>query len=75
MISLIIQQLYREINLSEATVRRAIRDLMKAGVITTEQRYRTKGSILMRIFLIFVTPNQSENSRSKRENLVYDSGQ
>lgn len=33
----------REIKLSEATVRRAIRDLKKAGVITTEQRYRTKG--------------------------------
>lgn len=33
----------REIKLSEATVRRAIRDLRKAGLIETEQRYRTKG--------------------------------
>lgn len=33
----------REIKLSEATVRRAIRDLRKAGLIVTEQRYRTKG--------------------------------
>lgn len=33
----------REIKLSEATVRRAIKDLRKAGVIETEQRYRTKG--------------------------------
>lgn len=33
----------REIKLSEATVRRGIRDLEKAGLIKTEQRYRTKG--------------------------------
>lgn len=32
-----------ELKLSEATVRRAIRDLRKEGVIETEQRYRTKG--------------------------------
>lgn len=33
----------REIKLSEATVRRAIKDLRKAGLIETEQRYRMKG--------------------------------
>lgn len=33
----------REIKLSEATVRRAIKDLRKAELIETEQRYRTKG--------------------------------
>lgn len=33
----------REIKLSEATVRRGIRDLEKEGLIKTEQRYRTKG--------------------------------
>lgn len=32
-----------EIKLSEATVRRAIRDLKKAELLKTEQRYRTKG--------------------------------
>lgn len=32
-----------EIKLSEATVRRAIKDLRKVGVIETEQRFRTKG--------------------------------
>lgn len=32
-----------EIKLSEATVRRAIKDLRKAGVIETEQRFRSKG--------------------------------
>lgn len=32
-----------EIKLSEATVRRAIRDLRNAGLIYTEQRYRMKG--------------------------------
>lgn len=32
-----------DIKLSEATVRRAIRDLRKVGLIETEQRYRTKG--------------------------------
>lgn len=33
----------REIKLSETTVRRAVRDLRKAGLLETEQRYRTKG--------------------------------
>lgn len=33
----------REIKLSEATVRRAIKDLRKVGLIETEQRYRMKG--------------------------------
>ena len=32
-----------EIKLSEATVRRAIRDLKIAELLKTEQRYRTKG--------------------------------
>lgn len=42
----------REIKLSEATVRRGIRDLEKANLIKTEQRYRTKGgksSLLYRL--------------------------
>lgn len=42
----------REIQLSEKTVRRAIRDLCKANVIAKEQRYRTKGgksSLLFRL--------------------------
>lgn len=42
----------REIKLAEATVRRAIRDLRKAGLVETEQRYRTKGgksSLLFRL--------------------------
>ena len=33
----------RDIKLSEATVRRGIRDLRKAGLVETEQRYRVKG--------------------------------
>lgn len=33
----------KEIKLSQATVRRAIKDLRKAGLIETEQRYREKG--------------------------------
>ena len=33
-----------DIKLSPATVRRAIKDLKKAGLIETEQRYREKGS-------------------------------
>lgn len=32
-----------ELKLSESTIRRALRDLRKAGLIETEQRYRTKG--------------------------------
>ena len=33
----------KDIKLSEATIRRALRDLKKAGLIETEQRYRTNG--------------------------------
>lgn len=33
----------KDIKLSEATVRRALRDLKKAGLLETEQRYRTNG--------------------------------
>ena len=33
----------REIKLSPSTVRRALHDLRKAGLVATEQRYRTKG--------------------------------
>lgn len=42
----------REIKLSEATVRRAIRDLRKAGLVETEQRYRTKGGKSSLLFQI-----------------------
>ena len=41
-----------DIKLSPATVRRAIKDLRKAGLLTTAQRYREKGgksSLLYRI--------------------------
>jgi len=33
----------KEIKLSQATVRRAIKDLRKAGLLKTSQRYRDKG--------------------------------
>ncbi len=33
----------KELKLSESTARRALKDLKKAGLITTEQRYREKG--------------------------------
>ena len=42
----------RELKLSESTVRRGIRDLEKAGLLKTEQRYRTTGgksSLLFRL--------------------------
>ncbi len=32
-----------ELKLSESTVRRAIKDLKKAGILTTVQRYRANG--------------------------------
>lgn len=41
-----------EIKLSEATVRRAIRDLRNAGLIDTEQRYRAKGGKSSLLFKI-----------------------
>lgn len=33
----------KELKLSQSTIRRALRDLRKAGLLETEQRYRTKG--------------------------------
>ena len=33
----------KDIKLSEATIRRALRDLKKAGLLETEQRYRPNG--------------------------------
>ncbi len=33
----------RELKLSESTVRRALRDLRKEGLVETEQRYRDNG--------------------------------
>ena len=33
----------KELKLSQSTVRRALKDLKKAGLITTEQLYREKG--------------------------------
>lgn len=41
-----------DIKLSPATVRRAIRDLKKAGLIKTEQRYREKGGKSSLLFKI-----------------------
>ena len=32
-----------ELKLSQSTVRRALQDLRKAGLLETEQRYRTRG--------------------------------
>ena len=33
----------KELKFSQSAVRRALRDLRKAGLLETEQRYRTKG--------------------------------
>lgn len=40
----------RELGLSQATVRRAIKDLCSAGVIHTEQRYRNNGGTSTLLF-------------------------
>ena len=40
---LAIPTIAKELKLSESTVRRALRDLRKAKLIETEQRYREKG--------------------------------
>ena len=42
----------RELKLSQSTVRRALLDLRKAGLVETEQRYRARGgksSLLFRL--------------------------
>lgn len=33
----------KELKLSQSTIRRALKDLRKSGLLETEQRYRTKG--------------------------------
>ena len=40
----------KELKLSESTVRRALRDLRKAKLIETEQRYREKGGTSTLLF-------------------------
>lgn len=47
-----IASIAHELKLSRSTVKRAIIDLKKAGVIETEQRYRTKGGKSSLMFLI-----------------------
>lgn len=34
----------KELKLSESTIRRALQDLRKAGLVTTKQRYRPNGA-------------------------------
>ena len=41
-----------DIKLSPATVRRAIKDLRKSGLIETEQRYRNKGGKSSLLYII-----------------------
>ena len=38
-----IPRIAAELKLSQSTIRRALKDLRKAGLLETEQRYRTKG--------------------------------
>lgn len=47
-----IDSIAHEIKLSRSTVKRAIIDLKNAGVIETEQRYRSKGGKSSLMFLI-----------------------
>ena len=42
----------KEIKLSQATIRRAIKDLRSAGLVETTQRYRTKGGTSTLLFKI-----------------------
>ena len=49
-----------ELKLSQSTVRRALHDLRKAGLLETEQRYRTKGGKSSRLYKI------RSGSRSKK---------
>ncbi len=41
-----------DLKLSQSTVRRALRDLRKEGLLETEQRYRTKGGKSSLLFKI-----------------------
>ena len=41
-----------DIKLSPATVRRAIKDLKKAGFVTTQQRYREQGGKSSLLFML-----------------------
>lgn len=52
-----------DIKLSPATVRRAIRDLKKVGLIETEQRYREKGGKSTLLFKLIHKNYHNCNSR------------
>ena len=48
-----INKIAGDIRLSPATVRRAIKDLRKAGLIETKQRYREKGGKSTLLFSVY----------------------
>ena len=47
-----ISTIAKELHLSVSTVRRAVHDLKKAGLITTEQRYRANGGNSSLLFFL-----------------------
>ncbi len=53
----------KEIKLSQATVRRGIKDLRKAGLIETEQRYREQGGKSTLLFKLIHKNYHNCNSR------------
>ena len=53
-IKIIVKAIAGDIKLSPATVRRAIKDLKKAGLIETKQRYREQGGKSSLLFKIKV---------------------
>ena len=52
-IKIIVKAIAGDIKLSPATVRRAIKDLRKAGLIETKQRYREKGGKSTLLFSVY----------------------
>lgn len=52
-----VKTISKDIKLSPATVRRGIKDLRKAGLIQTEQRYREQGGKSSLLFTVFIAKN------------------
>ena len=46
-----------DLKLSKSTIKRAVQDLKKAGLLTTEQRYRDSGGSSSLLFKISRPPN------------------
>ena len=64
-----IPTIVKELKLSQSTVRRALKDLRKAGLITTEQRYRENGEKAV-CFTKYKNDNIPQKKNTRRQERI-----